>query len=69
MLAGPNRSGVGRKAFIVYPSSIYQKDPFKESAKIDQEYQKKIYGKSKIHESDFRPASGTKTMYLLLIQN
>jgi hypothetical protein len=63
MLAGQNRSGVGKKAFIAYPSSIYHKDPFKEAAKIDLEYRKKIYGKSSIHESDFRPASGVKTMY------
>jgi hypothetical protein len=54
---------VGKKAFIAYPSSIYHKDPFKEAAKIDLEYRKKIYGKSSIHESDFRPASGVKTMY------
>lgn len=35
MLAGTNRTGRGKKAFIQYPDSIYQKDPYKDPFKIE----------------------------------
>jgi hypothetical protein len=36
MLAGANRRGIGKKAFINYPDSIYQNDPYKDPFKIEQ---------------------------------
>jgi hypothetical protein len=35
MLAGMNRTGMGKRAFINYPESIYQKDPYKDPFKIE----------------------------------
>jgi hypothetical protein len=62
MLAGTNRSGIGRKSYLHVPESIYQKDPYKDPFKIELEYERKIRGKSANHEADFVPASGPKSM-------
>lgn len=62
MLGGSNRTGLGKKSYIHVPESIYQKDPYKDPFKIDLHYDQKIHGKSAIHETNFRPASGTKTV-------
>jgi len=45
------------------PSSIYQGDSFKDEFKRDIAYMNKIHSKGPMHEMDFKPASGTKSMY------
>jgi hypothetical protein len=62
MLAGPNRSGVDRKAFVQVPESIYQKDPYSDTFKKELEYERKMHSKSQMHEANFKPASGSKTL-------
>jgi len=63
MLAGLNRSGLGKKAFISVPESIYQKDPYKDQLSVELQYQNSMHKKSPMHEQDFKPGSGYKTMY------
>lgn len=63
MLPGQNRTGVGKKAFLQTPDSIYQKDPYKDQLSVELQYHNKMHTKSPMHEVDFVPASGTKTMY------
>lgn len=62
MLAGVNRSGVGKKSYIQVPDSIYQKDPYKDQLSIELQYQNQMHRKSPMHDQDFVPASGTKSM-------
>lgn len=63
MLPGQNRTGVGKKAFLQTPESIYQKDPYKDQLSVELQYHNKMHTKSPMHETDFVPASGFKTMY------
>ncbi len=63
MLAGPNRTGVDKKAFLQTPESIYKNDPYKDQLSVELQYYNKMHSKSSMHETDFIPASGTKTMY------
>jgi hypothetical protein len=65
MLPGQNRSGMGKKSFIQVPDSIYQKDPYKDQLSVELQYQNSMHRKSPMHEVDFIPASGFKTMLFL----
>lgn len=57
-----NRSGVGKKAFIQVPDSIYQKDPYKDQLSVELQYQNSMHRRSPMHEQEFKPASGSKTL-------
>jgi hypothetical protein len=65
MLPGQNRSGMGKKSYIQVPDSIYQKDPYKDQLSVELQYQNSMHRKSPMHEVDFKPASGFKTMLFL----
>jgi hypothetical protein len=65
MLGGVSRSGVGKKAFIQVPESIYQKDPYKDQLSVELQYHNSMHRPSPMHEQDFIPASGSKTMYVV----
>jgi hypothetical protein len=57
MLAGPNRSGVDRKAFIDPPESVHAGDKYLDPEKVDALYNKKFHTRSAIHELEFKPGS------------
>jgi hypothetical protein len=62
MLAGQNRTGVGKKSYLHTPESIYQNDPYKDQLSVELQYHNRMHRKSPMHEADFVPASGKKTM-------
>ena len=62
LLAGPNRSGVGSKAFVEAPSSIHGGDKYLDPEKVDYLYEQKFHGKSKIHEHSYKPNTFAKTL-------
>lgn len=62
MLSGTCRSGVLKSSYFQVPETIYQKDPYQETYKLELEYDRKMHSKSTFHENEFKPASGTKTL-------
>jgi hypothetical protein len=62
MLASACRSGVGKKAYLQTPESIYINDPYHDAFQKEIQYYNRMHSKSAMHETDFIPASGTKTM-------
>lgn len=65
MLAGSNRSGVDKKSYITAPESIHAGDRYLDPEKVDLKYNKMFHTRSTIHELEFKPSSGRKSMYSL----
>jgi hypothetical protein len=62
MLAGPNRSGVDKKSYIVAPESVHVGDLYLDPEKVDYKYYTKFHTRSTIHEVEFKPSEGRKSM-------
>lgn len=62
MLAGSNRSGMGKKGYFNVPDSIYQGDKYQDAFKTQIQYDKKMHTRSSYHETEFKPASTYKTL-------
>lgn len=50
MLAGPNRSGIGKKDYIDPVSSLHAGDKYLDPEKVDYLYDKKFHTRAKFHE-------------------
>lgn len=64
--SGLNRTGVSKKDYMQVPESIYAKDEYVDTYKRELQYFNKTHSRSVMHETDFVPASGNKTLYLLV---
>jgi hypothetical protein len=62
LLAGTNKSGVGKKSYFNVPDSIYQGDKYQDPFKTQIQYEKKMHTRSSYHETEFKPASTYKTL-------
>lgn len=53
---------MGKKGYFGVPDSIYKGDKYVDPFKLEMEYQMKMHTRSSLHETEFKPASFTKTL-------